>query len=118
MPIKKLQSIAIEELTYGLVELGVLSGKVSALIEKKAFEPYFPHGIGHSLGLDVHDITPDPFILAPGTVVTLEPGLYFNKHTAKGSGAKRYLGIGIRLENDILMTSKGAENLSEDIPFL
>lgn len=99
---------AARELTHGLKYLGVLKGNLSQLMKKGAFKPYFPHGIGHSLGIDVHDATPSgqDAILQKGMVITIEPGLYFPKPIG-------YLpACGVRIEDDILVTAKGHEVLT------
>ena len=105
---------AARVLTEGLLELGVLRGRLSVLLAQNASKPYFPHGIGHSLGLDVHDIGPhreqkDPCLEA-GMVMTVEPGLYFPRRTA-GIPA-----CGIRLEEDVLVTGSGCRVLSAAFP--
>ena len=106
-------------LTEGLVELGILKGKVKKLIASKAHKNYFPHGIGHWMGLDVHDPCPyvdakgDDIVLKPGMVLTIEPGIYIRKEDT--SVSKKYRGIGIRIEDNILVTKSGCENLSEGI---
>jgi Xaa-Pro aminopeptidase len=99
---------AAVELTYGLKYLGILNGNVSQLVKKEAYKPYFPHGIGHSLGIDVHDVTPtgQPAVLQKGMVVTIEPGLYFQKP------AGPLPACGVRIEDDILVTSRGHEVLT------
>ncbi len=101
-------NLAAKELTYGLKYLGILKGSVSQLLKRGAFKPYFPHGIGHSLGIDVHDATPtgQESILEKGMVITIEPGLYF----AKPTGPLR--ACGVRIEDDILVTAKGHEVLT------
>jgi Xaa-Pro aminopeptidase len=104
---------AATELTRGLKDLGVVKGSVSQLVAKGAFKPWFPHGIGHSLGLDVHDVSPEEpsarlGVLKPGMVITIEPGLYFSKPIG------RLPACGIRIEDDVLVTSGGATNLTED----
>lgn len=103
----------------GLVDLRVLRGEIDGLIEREAYRPFFMHGTSHWLGLDVHDAGPyrtagKSTRLAPGMVLTVEPGLYFAPET-KGVPA-RLKGIGIRIEDDILVTERGHENLSEGIP--
>jgi len=106
-------------LTKGMVKLGILNGDYQELIKKNKHKKYYPHGIGHWMGLDVHD--PAPYIdlngneiaLAAGMVLTIEPGLYIAKNDT--SVPKKYRGIGIRIEDDILVTKDGYENLSHGI---
>jgi len=110
---------AVKELTVGLVELGVLGGNLEGLLEEKAFEPFFPHQTSHWLGLDVHDVGDyatgvGPTVLKPGMVLTVEPGLYFPSGTCGASHP--FGGIGVRLEDDLLVTEVGAENLTASIP--
>lgn len=101
-------------LTQGLVELKILRGRVSTLLEKKAFAPYFPHGIGHSLGLDVHDIGNlrgnNQAALEEGMVFTIEPGLYFPKKIGQVPAC------GFRIEDDILVTKSGCKILTPQFP--
>ena len=107
------QRHAIGILTEGLVDMGVLRGKVSKLIASQAYKRYFPHSIGHPLGLDVHDVgtaSSTPLVLKPGMVLTVEPGLYFAKKTGK------FPACGIRIEDDILVTKGAPEVLSEGFP--
>lgn len=107
------QRHAIGILTEGLVDIGVLRGKVTKLVATQAYKRYFPHSIGHPLGLDVHDVgtgTSAPLILKPGMVLTVEPGLYFAKRTGKIPAC------GIRIEDDILITKGAPEVLSEGFP--
>ena len=116
---EEVHGVALEALTAGLVELGELSGQVDELIEKKAYEPYFPHGTSHWLGLDLHDVgdymTPSGSrVLEPGMVLTIEPGLYFP--AGRGSFQPHLQGIGIRIEDDLLVTEDGSENLTEALP--
>lgn len=105
---KDVYNAAARELTYGLTYLGILKGNVSQLVKKGAFKPYFPHGIGHSLGIDVHDATPSgqESILEKGMVITIEPGLYFPKPTGPLPAC------GIRIEDDVLVTARGHEVLT------
>lgn len=114
-----LQTKSEELLCIGLVKLGILKGSVSKLIKKKKHKKYYPHGIGHWMGLDVHDEAPYkskkgkeiPLII--GMVLTIEPGIYIDENDM--SVPKRFRGIGIRIEDDILVTKDGYENLSKDI---
>ena len=114
-----LQKRAIEILTSGMVNLGILKGDVKKLIKKQKYKKYYPHGIGHWMGLDVHDDVPykdekgKEIALQKGMVLTIEPALYIDKDDK--SVPKKYRGIGIRIEDNILVTFDGYENLSKDI---
>lgn len=116
----ELQKKAEEMLTLGMVRLGILKGDCKKLIEAKKHKKYYPHGIGHWMGIDVHDNAPyrdaknQEIALDEGMVLTIEPGLYIDKKDK--SVPKRYRGIGIRIEDDILVTKEGYENLSLAIP--
>lgn len=115
----QLHQTAVALLTEGLLELGVLSGGVEELIQKKAYEPYFPHQTSHWLGLDVHDVGDyarggDSRRLEPGMVLTVEPGLYFP--SKPGETSNPFTGIGVRIEDDVLVTEDGAENLTKALP--
>ncbi len=111
---------AVRFLTEGMIRLGLLAGDVDTLIKDGAFRRYYMHRTSHWLGLDVHDVgsyrtedgKPRPF--APGMVFTVEPGLYIAKDDDKAPPELR--GIGIRIEDDILVTGHGYENLTVDIP--
>ena len=115
----KLQTAAIELLTRGMVELGILEGSVKKLIKAEAYKKYYPHGIGHWMGIDVHDQCPYNYSngkeipLKRGMVLTIEPGIYIDEKDK--SVPKKYRGIGIRIEDDILVTKNGCENLSQAI---
>jgi Xaa-Pro aminopeptidase len=106
-------------LTEGLVALGILKGKPKKLVETKTHRKYFPHGIGHWMGLDVHDPCPyadergNDIVFKAGMVLTIEPGIYIREDDK--SVAKKYRGIGIRIEDNILVTRNGCENLSQEI---
>ncbi|MFH0710341.1 MAG: aminopeptidase P N-terminal domain-containing protein [Pseudomonadota bacterium] len=111
-----LQSYSEELLCQALIDLGILNGEVSTLLEAKAHKKYAPHGIGHWMGLDVHD--PCPYVdddgqslaFKAGMVMTIEPGIYIKAEDE--SVPLKYRGIGIRIEDDILITESGCENLS------
>lgn len=110
--------IAASILTEGLIEIGVLKGSVEDNLNSVSYRPYFMHGLGHWLGLDVHDrgeynLGGQPRELEPGMVVTIEPGLYIPSGTACHPD---YQGVGIRIEDDILVTENGHENLTADVP--
>ena len=111
--------VAVRVLTEGMVTLGLLEGEIDELIQEKTFKRYYMHGTSHWLGLDVHDVgtyTRDgqSRALAPGIVLTIEPGLYI---PADDADAPEHLrGIGIRIEDDILVTDGDPEVLTPDIP--
>ncbi len=104
---------AVREITGGLVGLGLLQGDTDTLIRGDAHTPYFMHGTSHFLGLDVHDVGvrkrgKDWRVLEPGMVLTVEPGIYM----ADESVPEAYRNIGIRIEDDVLVTATGNEVLT------
>ncbi|EOU9539316.1 Xaa-Pro aminopeptidase [Cronobacter dublinensis] len=106
----------VRVMVKGLVGLGILQGDVEQLVADNAHRPYFMHGLSHWLGLDVHDVGfygPDRSrILAPGMVITVEPGLYI---APDADVPEAYRGIGIRIEDDIVITETGNENLTASV---
>jgi Xaa-Pro aminopeptidase len=120
--VKKRQEFSIELLTEGMKKLGLLKGKTADLIKKKEYMKYYMHGVGHYLGLDVHDAgryftdqtakNSRPF--APGMVLTVEPGLYIPPDDK--SAPAKYRGIGVRIEDDVLVTAEGNRNLTAKVP--
>ena len=110
-PFNAYHDAALRTLVAGLVDLGALAGSLDGLIESEAYKPYYMHRAGHWLGIDVHDAgdykTGDDWTtLAPGMTLTVEPGLYIRP----GSAAPAHLhGIGIRIEDDVLVTAAGNE---------
>ncbi|WEJ61770.1 Xaa-Pro aminopeptidase [Thiomicrorhabdus lithotrophica] len=110
---------SLRVLTAGLVELGILQGSVDDLIYDEAYKPFFMHGTGHWLGMDVHDvgdykINKEWRNFEPGMVVTVEPGLYISaEHKNVDS---KWHNIGIRIEDDILITESGNEVLTTGLP--
>ncbi|HHJ18680.1 MAG TPA: Xaa-Pro aminopeptidase [Gammaproteobacteria bacterium] len=111
---------AVRVITEGLLKLGILKDKsLGELIKDEAYKLYYMHRTGHWLGLDVHDVgdykVDDEWrVLEPGMVLTVEPGLYIPAGS-KGV-AKKYWDIGIRIEDDVLVTKTGHEVLTEKIP--
>ncbi len=110
---------AVEVITKGLVDVGILKGRWKTMLKDEAYRPYYMHRTGHWLGMDVHDvgdykIGDDWRTLEPGMVTTVEPGLYLSPFL-KGL-AKRWWNIGIRIEDDILVTADGHEVLSAGAP--
>lgn len=117
----QLNDIACEVLTEGLLSLGILTGDLQQLIAEKACKKYFIHGLGHWLGLDVHDVgsyqVKDKRQLRPfkaGMVLTIEPGLYIPADAMDVD--KKWRGIGIRIEDNVLVTDLGHENLTVNAP--
>ena len=105
-------------LTQGLIDLGLLEGELDELLESQAYRAFYMHGLGHWLGLDVHDVgeykqdeKDRPF--EPGMVLTIEPGLYISEDAPV---AEQYRGIGIRIEDDVLVTENGHDNLTASVP--
>lgn len=101
----------------GLKELKLLHGSTEEIIDKNAYRDFWPAGLSHSLGLDVHDVTPPAFRgpdaerkLEPGMVITIEPGIYTQDFNHQITESVK--GIGIRIEDDVLVTENGHENLS------
>lgn len=133
----EIHHVAVKQLTKGLIDLGILKGSTQDNISQAKYRPYFMHRTSHWLGLDVHDIAPVTLNvpgtsseaittstitvpshlrpLVPGNVFTLEPGLYFDAEDE--SIPLAYRGIGIRLEDDVLITSSGASILTESLAF-
>lgn len=114
----KANQVAMKVLTEGLVDLGILAGDVNELLDAQACKAFYMHGLGHWLGLDVHDVgeykldeADRPF--EPGMVLTIEPGLYFDEDAQVPD---EYKGIGIRIEDDLLVTDTGYENLTALVP--
>ena len=115
--IKIVNDRVMEIFTEGLVELGILKGDVKTLIEQKACRQFYMHGLGHWLGLDVHDVgdysNERSRPLEIGMVITVEPGLYIS---SDADVPEQYKGIGIRIEDNLLMTEYGNKNLTSGCP--
>jgi Xaa-Pro aminopeptidase len=110
---------AVFVITAGLVELGILQGNIEQLIEAGAFREFFMHKLGHWLGMDVHDVgnykVDGEFReLQAGMVMTVEPGIYVSPDNLDVDA--RWRGIGVRIEDDVLVTATGSEILSADVP--
>lgn len=117
----QLNTLCCEVITQGLLDLGILSGNYQQLITENACKKYFIHGLGHWLGLDVHDVGDYQVIdkkqtraFKAGMVMTIEPGLYIplDDHNVD----KKWRGIGIRIEDNVLVTDQGHENLTANAP--
>lgn len=115
----KPHDITVKIITQGLVDLGLLKGKVSDLIKEGAYKDFYMHRAGHWLGLDVHDAgayAQDgkwlPFEV--GMALTVEPGIYVSPDNKKV--AKKWRGIGIRIEDDVIVTKTGCNVLTDGVP--
>jgi Xaa-Pro aminopeptidase len=110
---------AVHTLTKGLVKLGLLEGRVSKLIKDEAYKKFYMHRTGHWLGMDVHDVGEyrsdgEWRSLEPGMVLTVEPGLYVAPDCHDVD--PKWRGIGIRIEDDVLVTKDGCEILTAGLP--
>lgn len=106
-------------ITEGLVALGILQGKVNAHWQQASYRRFFIHGLGHWLGLDVHDVGQAPqtdkvLPFEPGMVITVEPGVYIPVDAEDID--PRWRGLGIRIEDDVVITADGYENLTDEVP--
>jgi len=116
--ISQAMQACVRVLVEGLVELGILSGSVESNIEKETWRKYFMHGLGHWLGLDVHDvgiykINAMDRPLEVGMVMTVEPGLYI---PASANVDEKFKSIGIRIEDDIVITVGGNHIMTSKVP--
>ncbi len=115
---EKPHETAVRILTEGLIDLGLLSGQVDDLISNEEYRTFYMHRTGHWLGMDVHDVGDYKVggewrVLEPGMVLTVEPGLYIPTNDNIDA---RWHNIGIRIEDDILVTRSGSEILTADVP--
>lgn len=120
----EIHQAALRKLVSGMIDVGLLEGEIDGLIESEAYKTYYMHGTSHWLGLDVHDVgayvTRDaggktrPRPLEPGMAYTIEPGIYVPKDDTRAPAAFR--GVGIRIEDDVVVTKDGILNLNRDIP--
>ncbi len=125
--LEDLKTHSVEMLTEGMVKLGLLKGDPAKLIEEKKYMQFYMHNLGHFLGIDVHDagryyFNGESRPAEPGMVMTIEPGLYISpdtKNIPEGFNQDvpaKYLGIGVRIEDDVLVTEKGARVLTDKVP--
>jgi Xaa-Pro aminopeptidase len=103
---KEIETKAFDVIAAGLQDLGIIK-------EKSEARAYIPHGVSHNMGLDVHDISTNK-PLREGQVLTIEPGIYIPQ--SRKNVAEKYLGIGIRIEDDVLVTKSGNIVLSKEVP--
>jgi Xaa-Pro aminopeptidase len=124
-PYNQFHDTAVRVLVEGLMDLGLLAGDIEEILKEEKYKPFYMHRTGHWLGLDVHDAGVYKHgenwqTLQPGHVVTVEPGLYigFDVEPAEGQPAidECWRGIGIRIEDDVLVTESGHEVLTAAVP--
>jgi Xaa-Pro aminopeptidase len=116
---EELKNHSIEVLTEGMASLGLLQGEPKKLIEEEKYKQFYMHGLGHYLGMDVHDVgryhhNGESRKLEPGMVITVEPGIYIAANTK--DIPEKYLGIGVRIEDDVVVTETGRRVLSSKVP--
>ncbi len=115
----ELKAHSVELLTAGMVKLGLLKGEPAELIKEEKYKQFYMHGLGHLLGIDVHDVgiyyyDKQSRALEPGVVMTIEPGIYVAPDTK--DIPEQYLGIGVRIEDDVLCTANGPRVLTTGVP--
>ncbi|MGH9904127.1 MAG: Xaa-Pro aminopeptidase [Pyrinomonadaceae bacterium] len=115
----ELKAHSIKLLTEGMVKLGLLQGDPEELIKEKEYEQFYMHGLGHMLGIDVHDVgiyyyDKQSRALEPGVIMTVEPGLYVSPNSK--DAPEKYRGIGVRIEDDVLCTANGPRVLTTKVP--
>jgi Xaa-Pro aminopeptidase len=114
-----IHDLTVKVLSEGMLNIGLLKGSLDEVIEKEEYKKFYMHKTSHWLGIDVHDrgmyyIKGKSRQLEKGMVLTIEPGIYIQENVENVS--KEFIGIGIRIEDDILITQDGNENLSERVP--
>jgi Xaa-Pro aminopeptidase len=115
----ELKAHSVEMLTEGMVRIGLLKGKPADLIKEEKYKQFYMHGLGHLLGIDVHDVgiyyyDKQSRALEPGMVMTVEPGIYVAPDTK--DVPDKFLGIGVRIEDDVLCTNNGPRVLTTKVP--
>ncbi|MCS6814795.1 MAG: aminopeptidase P N-terminal domain-containing protein [Cyanobacteria bacterium] len=124
-PYAKLHETSVRVIVEGLMELGLLQGDIEEIIKEEKYKPFFMHRTGHWLGIDVHDVGvyaygETPYNLQPGNVFTVEPGIYIAPDIKPAEGQPdvpdRWKGIGVRIEDDVLITPTGHEVLTAGVP--
>lgn len=116
---QEVHDVSTRVLVEHLVKLGILTGSVTDILKEGKYKRYFMHRTSHWLGMDVHDcgnyyVAGESRVMAPGMVLTVEPGLYFDIEDTTVDA--RYRGIGVRVEDDVLVTESGFEVLTNEIP--
>ncbi|MGB5547237.1 MAG: Xaa-Pro aminopeptidase [Polyangiales bacterium] len=117
--LEEVHQVAVRSISEGLVDIGLLEGDLDSLIEEKKYEPFYMHRTSHWLGMDVHDVGHYYIAgahrpLEPDLVLTVEPGIYIAADAADLD--ERWRGIGVRIEDDVLVTEAGSDVLTDGIP--
>src|SRR4028118_2252134 len=124
-PYNQFHDTAVRVLVEGLMDLGLLAGDIEEIIKEEKYKPFYMHRTGHWLGLDVHDVGvyqygENPQVLQPGQVLTVEPGIYISPYIKPVEGQpevpEKWRGIGVRIEDDVLVTLEGHEVLTAGVP--
>ncbi|MBD1920892.1 aminopeptidase P N-terminal domain-containing protein [Microcoleus sp. FACHB-831] len=125
-PYNLIHDTAVRVLVQGLIDLGLLAGNIDEIIKEEKYKPFYMHSTGHWLGLDVHDAGVYKHgeevwqSLQPGHVLTVEPGIYIAQNIKPAEGQpevdEKWRGIGIRIEDDVLVTAEGHEVLTDAVP--
>ncbi len=124
-PYSKIHETAVRVLVEGLMDLKLLVGDIDEIIKEEKYKPFYMHRTGHWLGLDVHDVGvyqygENPQFLQPGQVLTVEPGIYISPYIKPVEGQpevpEKWRGIGVRIEDDVLVTLEGPEVLTAGVP--
>ena len=124
-PHSKIHETAVRVLVEGLMDLKLLVGDIEEIIKEEKYKPFYMHRTGHWLGLDVHDVGvyqygENPQVLQPGQVLTVEPGIYISPYIKPVEGQpevpEKWRGIGVRIEDDVLVTLEGQEVLTAGVP--
>ncbi|MEI6728042.1 MAG: aminopeptidase P N-terminal domain-containing protein [bacterium] len=116
LTLQRLQQLSNQILSQGLIDLSILKGSLEHILKKSLFRSFYMHGISHWLGLDTHDQgvykdnNGNPVVLKPGMSFTVEPGLYFKADDL--NVPEKYRGIGVRIEDDLVLTKDGIINLT------
>lgn len=111
----EVHKVTVSEISKGLIELNLLTDKYEDVIKNESYKDFFMHKTGHWLGLDVHDVGEyENILFKPGMVITVEPGIYINY--LNNNVDEKWKGIGIRIEDDVLVTENGSEVITLDLP--
>ena len=111
----QVHQVTVDEISKGLIKLNLLKDSYEDVIKNELYKDFFMHRTGHWLGLDVHDVGEyENILFEPGMVITVEPGIYINALDSKVE--KKWRGIGIRIEDDVLITKNGNEVITIDLP--